>query len=280
MLETILDLLPIGLVIAAILLAITGVFYGLGIRKVRQTRNRWLADGRRIQYGPVGSGVASLRARAHDTYVSLFGVVGLVDGRLEYAGIFGPEINISVPFDDIHWIGLKLVAVRDDPKKNGYQVKVHFEGPDGHHAYTFNTRHWRDFAAALHEHTGLPLHDMGRKGEELYPVQAARMSQNIYGQWQSDFTDKLYLAPDRVLFAWQNPILLDDIRQIEVYDKESPLEAVNPFAKDMLRIDYEVDGTQHTVGFEMSGAQRWAEALADRSGAPLTVHRGRKKKEA
>ncbi len=263
--------------ISLFVLLVAGILIGLHRAHLRRLKQGWEAAKRRIQFGPVGAGMSTLRSRQKDSHGVTFGALAIVDGQLIYTGTFGHLYNVAVPADHIHWIGLQKV----NPSRTISRVIVHFEGPGGWQVYTFHPRSWRAFADALGAVTGLALQEAPPLAEALrglQPVQATRMTQNVYGQWQPDFSDTLYLAPDRLLFAWQNPIMLGEIRELDFYDRPGFLDTLNPFAPDLLRITWERDGANHVTAYQWGSARTWGEALADRCGVALRVHQGRKKK--
>ena len=256
---------------------IAGGVIGLRRLQMQRLKQAWQAAKRRIRFGPIGSSMTTLRPRKKDSTGVMFGALGIVDDRLTYNGTFGSLYDIAVPLDQIHWIGVQRV----NPSRNISRTVVHFEGPGGWQVYSFHLRAWRAFADTLSVATGLPLVEARTLFDELrgvQPTQVTRMVQNVYGQWQPDFSDTLYLAPDRLLFGWQTSILLADIRQIDLYDRVGFLDAINPFVPDLLRITWERDGVTEVTAYQFVVARMWGQALADGCGLPLHVHEGRKKK--
>ncbi len=249
---------------------------------LRRTAAQWQHQWRTVQFGPANATCRVLRPHGSSPDSTHYGAVGIVDNQFIFQGLFGRAVNVIVPLEHVHGVGLRLFSKGTPPEKRVYQVQVDFETPGGWQVYTLSLREWRAFAAALSELTGLPI--ITHSDTRLVPptATATRMQQYIYGKWQADFTDQFYVAADRILFGWRNAILFDTITAITLYDRASLLDGVlgpiNPFSQDMIRIDYtNSDGTAQVIGFQMAGARKWADRIADRSGAPLTVHAGRKK---
>lgn len=274
-------MIALFLVIATIALA----FYGLEYWLVRRIGEQWRTQKRTVQFGPILAGGWSLRPRKKDSNGLSSGAIGIVDDQFVFKGLFGRLYDVVVPLEHIHGVSRQLVRQGPTPDKNVYRVQVDFEAPGGWQVYQFQSRkHQREFAETLSTCAHLPLLQID---EVLFfsstVANATRLKQDIYGKWDSDFTDQLYVGPDRILFGWQNAILFDTITAITLYDRANVLDGVlgafNPVSpQDMMRIDYAgSDGSAQVIGFQLPGARKWADRIADRSGAPLTVHAGRKK---
>ncbi|MBN1563289.1 MAG: hypothetical protein JXA10_05585, partial [Anaerolineae bacterium] len=94
----------------------------------------------------------------------------------------------------------------------------------------------------------------------------------IYGAWQSHERGNLYLAPDRILYNW---------RSFMAYTQIIELAAIAIYRLPrMLRITYTLpdDPQPQVIGFSMQYAEAWGQTLAIRSGMPLAIIEGRKKK--
>ncbi|HEX3051162.1 MAG TPA: hypothetical protein VHP83_10945 [Aggregatilineaceae bacterium] len=72
-------------------------------------------------------------------------------------------------------------------------------------------------------------------------------------------------------------IHLAQIRRLEVY-AEGTRRSINPFAQDLLRIEYEADDKHVVTGFLLRHADEWGAELAKRTGVPFDKQEGRKKK--
>ena len=161
-------------------------------------------------------------------------------------------------------------------------LSVHFAGPQGWRVATFLLDKPVEFADALSANArsakiDLPVRDSGKKREDYGPARAIRAIQDIYGEWQEDRENDLYLAPDRLLFNWRDAIPLNDIRRLDVFQQAS----ANPLAADILRIEYDTPDGEYdheTTGFLVRRADKWAEEIAQRAEAPITIHTGRKRK--
>lgn len=280
-------ILGVALLAAAVTGALVAIFLaGMAIRhgvqraQARRMRETWEGLGRRARFGPVPASCSGLRSAPQQPgYVG--GVVGIADDHLVFTGLSTPTFDIDLPVENLRWLDRQWINQGDAlPLKDARRVVVHFEGAGGWRVYTFRLRDLEAFAQALSAASGLPLHEslINRLDLLTLSVSAVRMKQDIYGQWQTDLTDQLYLAPDRLLFAWQDAILLTDIRQVSVYQDSRLLDRLNPFGADLLRIDYESGGGSHTVGFRVSGAQTWATRIAGQAGIMVDGDTGRKKK--
>ncbi len=244
---------------------------------VNQVRTAWVRAGRIVRFGPVGATCLDLQPRR--TYSGgTFGALGIADGQLIFSGHRDNACNLNLSFTQLQRIGLTTVSVLTGRVTAGKRaLAVHFTGPEGWRVATFLLDKPVEFAQTLSTNTGLPVHDSGRQREDYGPARAIRVIQDIYGEWQEDREGDLYLAPDRLLFHWRNVIPLIDIQRMDVFQQAS----ANPLAADILRIEYDTPTGEYeneTTGFLVRRADKWAEEIAQRAEAPITIHTGRKRK--
>ncbi len=247
---------------------------------VNQVRTTWVRAGQIVHFGPVGA--TCLGSRPRSIYGGgAFGALGLTDGRLVFDGHRNNTCNLSLPFEQIQYIGLTTVPVivgRTVARKRG--LTVHHTGADGWRVAVFLTPVPVEFANALAAACdGCIVHDTGRQREDHGPAQATRMEQDIYGEWRADREGDLYLAPDRLLFNWRDSIPLDRIQVLDVLEQPS----ANPLAADLLRVEYTTPDDAvyetHGIGFLVRRADKWADAIAQRAPQSVQIQAGRKKKE-
>jgi len=244
-------------------------------RYVMRVQTDWVRAGQIVHYGPVGASCFGQRPRAVYSG-AVFGALGITDGRLVFAGHRSSRFNASIPLTSIRRIGLTTLQVQTGKMiARQRALAVHYDSPDGWRVGVFVTRAPVEIAQALADESGLAVHDSGGERDDYGPAHATRMVEDVYGDWTSDRTGELYLAPDRLLFNWRDPILLGDIRRLDVIAKRS----LNPLAPDLLRIEHETAGGEPRVtGFVVRRALRWAEAIVRRTDVPVDVHLGRKTK--
>jgi hypothetical protein len=75
-------------------------------------------------------------------------------------------------------------------------------------------------------------------------------------------------------------LFLAQIREVGAFSRGSVLNSLNPFAEELLRVEYHPtpDGKPEVIGFLVRNADDWAAAIQDRGPARIVVHAGRKKK--
>jgi hypothetical protein len=262
---------------------ISGIGGALWARRTQQAhvghvRTDWVRAGRIIRYGPVGA--ISFGTRPRRTYTGgVFGALGITDQALVFDGHRSNRHDASIRLSTIRWAGLTTVPVavgRISASKHA--LALHYEGSDGWRVATFVTEAPEAIAQAVSRETGLPARDTGSERADFGPVRATRLFQDVYGDWSTDREDELYLAPDRLLFAWRDAIPLDDIQRLDVIDA-GRLDALNPLSSGLLRVEYRApDDTIDVVGFRVRRGAQWADAIAERSASGLPVVQGRKKK--
>lgn len=245
---------------------------------VGRVRTDWVRAGRIIRYGPVGA--ISFGTRPRGTYTGgAFGALGITDRTLVFDGHRTNRHDVTIRLDALRWIGLTTISVwagRVAARRRA--LALHYEGPDEWRVATFVTDAPEDIAQVLGRETGLLVRDTGSERADYGPARATRLLQDVYGEWSTDREDELYLAPDRLVFAWRSAIALDDIQRLDVIDAGG-LDALNPLSAGLLRVEYRAaDGAIETVGFRVRRAAAWADAIAERSASGLPVVQGRKKK--
>jgi hypothetical protein len=197
-------------------------------------------------------------------------------GQIVHYGPVG-AVCLGVPYAQIRHIGLTAVSVRRAPKR---ALTVHYDSPDGWRVATFLTDTPVELAQALADECNLPVYDSGEAREDFGPARAARLFEDVYGEWHADREDELYLAPDRLLFGWRDAIPLADVQRLDVYAQGGRLHDLNPLARDLLRVEHgPAGGDVEVVGFAVRGADQWADAVRQRAAAPLAVYVGRKRKK-
>jgi hypothetical protein len=246
-------------------------------RHVVRVQTEWVRAGQIVHYGPVGASCFGQRPSAI-LGGGVFGALGITDGKLVFTGRRRSRFDASIPLTSIRRIGLTTLPVQAGniiARKRA--LAVHYDSPDGWRVGLFVTKEPAEVAQALAEESGLPIHDSGGERDDYGPARATRMTEDVYGDWSPDREGDLYLAPDRLLFNWRDPILLDAIRRLDVIAKRG----VNPLAPDLLRVEHETpEGEPLVTGFVVRRARRWAEAILRRTEVPLDVHLGRKTKNS
>jgi hypothetical protein len=246
---------------------------------VNQVRTAWVRAGQIVHHGPVGA--TCLGSRPKSIYGGgVFGALGLTDGRLVFDGHRNNTCNLSLPLEQIQYIGLTTVPIivgRAVARKR--VLTIHHESADGWRVAVLLMQTPVEFANALAALCDCTIHDTGRQREDHGPASATRMIQTIYGEWDADRDGELYLAPDRVLFNWRDAIPLDRIHRLDVLEQPS----ANPLAADLLRVEYttpdDADYETDVTGFLVRRADKWADAIAARAPHSVPVQTGRKKKD-
>lgn len=232
------------------------------------TRTAWVRAGRRVMFGPVG--VLSYGTWPRRRYGrAVFGAAGLVDGAFTFRGQRA-RFNFDTPLDAVRHLSLIALTLRPSLRPPQPGLAVHYASPDGWRVAALAGDAIGGLAEALAAATGLPLHDAGERRDDFGPQPAMRLHEDNFGDWARDRSGPLYLAPDRLLFAWRDAIPLRAIRRLAVYDADGGL---------LLRVEYETPDGLATVGFLLDDAPAWAEAIAQRSDVPVQLFIGRKKKK-
>ncbi len=260
----------LGLGIAILVLGIALWFNARKTPRLHQVaaeiQAAWQASGFAVRYGPVPA--TWFGFRGEDNFR---GVLAIRDDSFLFACRAEAPYLLSVPLDRIRWIGFWQDFGSYSEKR---AVRIEVEAPDFWQVLTFVLGPMEEFAQQLSEAAQIPV-DYSGGGVETGPVRAERLFQNVYGQWQQERHGLLFLAPDRLLFDWREPIFLTSIRRLDVSYTNSP----SPLAVDTLRIDYEdAEGAARAVGFKLRDADDWAEMLSLRTDIPVERASSRKKK--
>jgi hypothetical protein len=234
----------------------------------------WTRAGRAIQVAPVGV-ICHGDRPASERSKRVFGALGAVDGALVFLGHRSHIYDFTVPLAALRWIGLRT-QVRHSGHRvlTSRELVIHVDQPGGWRVYTFTDGKPLLYAPRFAEAAGLPLHDIGTGYEDFGPAPAAYLVQDELGHWQQRSDDApepeflppdwdgahnaLYLAPDRLLFEWRNPIRLDQIQQVDALTGEA-----SPFDEDLLTVGYTADGARHVAGFLVREADAWAAVIRE-----------------
>jgi hypothetical protein len=283
-------------------LAVFSVHYYWQQHRMRQlaqeTTARWLAEGREVRFHPTPvEYYGNEPLHSHSRLAATQGLLGIADRELIFIPHgYGREQAIS--FDLMHWIGTHPIEVSSgDGTIKTKALVVHYEALGKWYMGAW-VLDWPDnIAGVLAKLTGQHNHS---QREDCGPEAAECLLQDVYGQWHpaaesrhqagvasSPFASvvvsagHLYLAPDRLIFNRRYMIHLSQFRRIEVHERGGLLNQLNPFAENLLRIEYAVPDEPRclVVGFLIRQAERWGKYLAERAQVPCEVREGRKKKD-
>ncbi len=285
--------MEISLIILAILV-IGGVLAWDQITQVRHVghiRQTWTSADRNIAIPPI-------RSICHGKYppgpmtTRIVGALGVVDGALTFTGQRADTFDFTTPLDAIRWVGLRTLVKHSWSKRIEWpELIIHAETPASWHVYTFTEGPVTAFAKRLAEMTHLDLHEIGESYEDFGPFPAIHLIEDAAGEWarrtdpavdlanlppEWDGLDHtLYLAPDRLLYDWANPILLAHIERVDVYAPQGT-SRFNPFDLPLLRIEHTNSaGDRQVAGFLTHTAGDWAGVLEHRLTVPVAHHAGR-----
>ncbi|NDJ78132.1 MAG: hypothetical protein GYB65_17930 [Chloroflexi bacterium] len=236
-----------------------------GLRQhVVRVRTDWVRAAQVINYGPVAAVCYGSRPRTSYRR-GVAGALGLTDEQVVFTGQRSTWYNTGIPYTDLRWLGLRPITT---PTSRTRALIIHAWRGDDWRVYTFTLDAPLELAQFLSRETGLPLRELNAR-EDFGPATATRLFQDMHGQWQPEYDADLYLAPDRLLFDWRDPVVLASMLRLDVYPRG-----------ELLRIEYEAEsGDPAVVGFAVRGAEDWAAAIARRTAAPLAIHSGRKRKD-
>lgn len=249
-------------------------------RHIIRTRTGWVRAGQVIRYGPVGA--ASYGTQPQRTYSKgAFGALGLTDRAVVFDGQRDTRFDVNVVYSAIRWIGLHDIPIQTRRIVRDQQALViHYEQADVWHVAAVVLDDPRELGDQLARQINLPLVDSGSERPDFGPAHATRARQDVFGEWAAERSDTLYLAPDRLLFAYRDAIPLEAITRLDVITRDGISERL-PFSTDLLRVTYQDASDEPvTVGFLTRQAERWADAITRRRSSPLMVHTGRKRKDA
>jgi hypothetical protein len=260
-------------------------------RHVGHIRQQWAGADRTVAIPPI-------RTICHGHYPPgpmterIVGALGVVDGALTFSGQRADTFDFATPLAAIRWIGQRTVVKRSWTKRIEWpELIIHAETAVGWRVYTFTEGPITTFATQLAAITGLGLHEIGEGFEDFGPFPAIYLVENAAGRWQRltdpgvDLDDlppewdgidhTLYLTPDRLLYDWANPILLAQIRRVDVYAPRGT-SRFNPYDRPLLRIEYmDAAGDRRAAGFLTSTAGDWAGVLENRLDVTVAHHAGR-----
>jgi hypothetical protein len=197
------------------------------VRHVGRIRQVWASANRDVAIPPV-------RSICHGMYPPgpmterIVGALGVVDGGLTFTGQRADTFDFATPLSAIRWVGLRTLVKRSWNKRIEWpELVIHAETPAGWRVYSFTEGPISAFAQRLAEITSLDLHEIGEGFEDFGPLPAIHLVEETAGEWSRrtdpavdldtlspdwdglDYT--LYLAPDRLLYEWANPILRRDL---------------------------------------------------------------------
>ncbi len=232
------------------------------------TRSAWARTGKRVHWGPVAARCLGHKPqRRYGRGVA--GALGLADAHVIFTGARRQRLDVQIPFAHVCWLG--LVSVRAAWRKTT-ALMLHAQSADGWRVFVFTLNAPTACAEALAGACALPLHDSRPNRPDYGPEHAATLRQDIYGAWHTQAEGALYLAPDHLLFRWQDAIPLAQIRRLDVLRGAGN-------ARPLLRVEAaRADGTTETRGFAVPHAEDWAEAMRARMHTPVPLRKGRKRK--
>jgi hypothetical protein len=266
-------LVSVALFISIVPIGVIAGVYKLSHGQIRSMKSKWTAQYGNPQFNVTDCNFITLPA-ASDGKKAHTGIVGIADRSIIFHAIEN-NLKLNIPIEHIRWIGQQWRLRGQKPPKNMHQIGVHVEDQGHWNIYMFSTRDYETMGRVLSDLTGLPLQDQYLSMMETFTlvVQATRMNQDVYGQWQEGQRGDLYVASEWLLFDWTEVIPIKDIRHVAVYESGHLPDLVSV---DLLRLDYVVGDQMQTVGFLLSNARHLGERLA---GTSLVVYEGRKKKQ-
>ena len=228
-------------------------------QRLARARKRWASEGRTIQAKPtlaIYKGDATTTKYEHADP----GALGVVDDEVHFVSESSAGFELTIPLDQIRWMAHEGATLVTEYRDRWHIHRFGFQASDA-------------WIQAM-QNVGVARIPAGTFG----PLETLRLRQNVIGRWTRDHTVTLYLMPDRVLVNWRTALRNDQIRELAVIDTPAWLNILD---RDLLRITYEADNRERTtIGFVMDDGtvRRWAQTLHERSGAPLAIIAGRKKK--
>jgi hypothetical protein len=206
------------------------------------------------------------------------GVLGLSDRDIVFSDRYHDK-DVRVPFEAVRWVGMREIEyipsfterllllrgperARDPVRKRALIVDCEFpdeSGPDRWPVYAWSLPQQDELGATLAKLCRL---EISTEGGDFGPSDARRLIRGSDAKWQEYDQGALYLAPDRLLFNWDDPILYSSIQRVEAI---STVGRNRLFSQGSFRIDYcDADGTAQTVGFQVFRGNEWAEQLRSR----------------
>jgi hypothetical protein len=268
----------------AVFLAVFGILQFYRMSVLPWAERGWRRTGRPIHFGPVGATCYGTEPGTnYQRRAGNYGAFGIVGERLVFATRHYERF--AVPLASITWIGHRKITVNaGKTTKKVNALIVHGDHQGRHFVFAVSSGQLFGISQHLSARCKLRVEELGERSESRGPVGARHVTQDIYGEWREEGHVSLYLAPDRLLFGWSDwrnrALPLAQIREIGAFSRGGVLNNLNPFAEDLLRIEYQPtpDGKPQVIGFLVRHADDWADAIRARSPARITVYAGRKKK--
>jgi hypothetical protein len=280
------NLLVLGAILAGCL-SLWLMGYLLRCRHLAQTQTTWEIKWQTSNFAPVRAtrffvNLETYGERRPKYDKGATGALGLADGHIVFSNLLRDQ-NIQVPFEAIRWVGTKEIEYTAPLAIKGggpfsslegreWRVRrecvliVHCEfpnacDPDRWVEYVWSSPKQDELGARLAKLCGLEIAaEVGGFGPEI----AIRLVPGSDTEWQGVDQGDLYLAPDRLLFNWDDPILYSSVQRVETISTVS-WGCLSPFSHGSFRIDYsDTDGTAQTVGFQVFHSDEWAEQLRSR----------------
>jgi hypothetical protein len=266
------------------ILGILGIFQFYRMTVLSWAERQWRLSREPIHFGPVGAtcyGVEPAGSYRHRE--GHYGAVGIVGDQFVFATRSWERL--AVPLASITWIGVRKITVsRGKGTKKVGALMIHGQYQDEYFVLALSSTQSYAIEQQLSARCNLRPEYLGERSESYGPTTVTRVTQDIYGEWHEEEYGQLFLAPDRLLFArldrWGTSIFLAQIREVGAFSRGGVLNSLNPFAEDLLRIEYQPTpgGKPAVIGFLVRGAGDWADAIQDHSPARIVVHAGLKKK--
>lgn len=250
---------------------------------IERVRAQWARQAWAVSLDPVGATYyGSQLKRSRTNTNGRFGALGITHGRIMFQ--HRSSADIFIPLEDIVWAGVHAIRVTQGKSAFNREALIVHSVINGRYdvsAWVLRGPQMRRLLEVLESHIGTRARTFGTFREDHGPAEAVQVQQDIYGQWAevAPAARDLYLAPDRLVIGLYNFIRLPQIRRVDVYEKDTLLHQLNPFAKDLLRIEYETSEGEHAVtGFLVRDADAWAVQIGRMVRVPVGIHTGRKKK--
>jgi hypothetical protein len=267
-----------------ILFAVLGILQVYRMTVLSWAERQWRLTGKPIHFGPVGAtcyGTEPTASYRHSE--GHYGAVGVVGGHFVFSTRSWERF--MVPLASITWIGVRKITVAHGKgTKKVAALMVHGDYQDEYYVFALSSDESYAIEQQLSAHCNLRPEYLGERSESYGPVTVTRVTQDIYGEWHEEGCGQLFLAPDRLRFSRLDrsvtSIFLVQIRAVGAFSRGGILNSLNPFAEDLLRVEYlpTPDGKPEVIGFLVRNADDWADAIQERSPARITLHTGRKKK--
>jgi hypothetical protein len=276
------------LIIAVVTISILIGYFG-SVLYYRSTalswaEQQWRLTGEPIHFGPVGATCYGTEPiQSYRNCAGHYGAVGILG---EYF-VFSTRAweRYMVPLASIIWAGVREITVAHGKgTKKVSALMVHGEFQDEYYVFALSSDERYAIEQQLSARRNLRIANLGDRSESYGPATVTRVAQDIYGEWHEEDYGQLFLAPDRLRFSHLDrpatSIFLGQIRAVGAFSRGGILNNLNPFAEDLLRIEYQPtpDGKPEVIGFVVRDGDIWAESIHVCSPARIALHTGRKKK--